>query len=62
MTDLIPKVGVLNADQFVELLLKAEGIEPYEYSLRHNIEYEWLLEIFAKHMGAYEVDVSFFRY
>ena len=36
VTDLIPKEGIVSVDQFVCLLLQAEGFEPYEFKIRQS--------------------------
>ena len=62
VTDLMPKEGIVSADQFVCLLLQAEGLEPYEFEMRHNKTYKKLSKIFTKHMGSSKIDAALLSY
>ena len=62
VTDLIPKEGIVSVDQFVCLLLQAEGFEPYEFKIRHNKTYKKLLKIFTKHMGSSKIEATLLNY
>jgi len=62
VTDLIPKDGTVSADQFTCLLLQAEGLEPYEFRMRHNKAYKELSNVFVKHMGSCEIDAELLSY
>ena len=61
VTDYLPKKGLIAADQFVNLLIQAEGMDFYEFSVRYNKKYKNLIKVFTKHMGTYEVDVSLLK-
>ena len=58
VTDLIPKEEIVSADQFICLLLQAEGLEPYEFKMRHNKTYQALSKIFIQHMGSSKIEAA----
>jgi len=62
VTDLIPKKGIVHVDEFICLLLQAEGLEPYEFKMRHNKTYKKLSKIFIKHMGSSEIEATLLNY
>ena len=56
VTDYIPKTGNVSADEFVKWILIAEG---FDMSSDGGAEFERpLKELFIKHMGCDDVDVS----
>ena len=54
VTDFVPEAGTVSADEFVQWIISAEGLEGYD-DARH------LKEVFIKHMGTVAVDVSNLR-
>ena len=62
VTDLIPRKGIVSADEFICLLLQAEGLEPYEFKMRHNKTYKELSNIFVKHMSSSKVAAELLNY
>ena len=54
VSDFIPQVGMVSADEFVRWILKAEGLEAYNNT-------KSLKAIFIKHMGADKVDAKDLR-
>lgn len=55
---LIPKEGLVSAEQFVEWLFQAEGIDPSSDPAKWKKHSEGLREAFVHHMGTNVVDAS----
>lgn len=58
VTDFIPATGIVTADDFVDWLLVADGVDPKETSSRVKKWKTDLRAVFVKHMGADQVDAS----
>jgi hypothetical protein len=56
--DLIPESGPASAEQFVEWLFQAEGLDPSSEPAKWKKHKEGLCEAFVRHMGADVVDAS----
>ena len=58
VTDFIPTTGVVTADEFVDWLLVADGVDPDVASSQVKNWKRDLRAVFVKHMGADHVDAS----
>lgn len=56
--DLIPEAGPVTADQFVDWLFIAEGLDPVSEPDKWQKHKDGLREAFIRHMGADVVDAS----
>lgn len=55
---LIPETGPVSAEQFVEWLFQAEGLDPSTEPAKWKKHKDGLREAFVRHMGAGVVDAS----
>ncbi|WP_155006405.1 hypothetical protein [Sphingomonas hengshuiensis] len=55
---LIPETGSVSAEQFVEWLFQAEGLDPSSEPAKWGKHKDGLREAFVRHMGADVVDAS----
>lgn len=56
--DLLPEAGPATAEQFVEGLFQAEGVDPSSDPAKWGKHKDWLREAFVRHMGGNMVDAS----
>lgn len=56
VTDFLPTRGMVTADQFVNWLMKAEGVDPAEDRAKWQSHAAGLREAFVRHMGSTYVD------
>jgi hypothetical protein len=56
--DLIPEAGPVSAEQFVEWLFQAEGLDPSSEPAKWKKHKDSLREAFVRHMGADVVEAS----
>ena len=56
--DFIPEVGPVSAEQFVEWLFQAEGLDPSSEPEKWQKHKDGLRQAFVQHMGAEVVDAS----
>lgn len=60
--DLIPESGAVSADQFVDWLFVAEGMDPQDNSAKWQKHKDRLREAFVRHMSAEVVDASLLKW
>lgn len=56
--DFIPETGPVSAEQFVEWLLRADGVDPSSEPVKWAKHVDALREAFVRHMGADVIDAS----
>jgi hypothetical protein len=56
--DLIPDTGPVSADQFVDWLFVAEGLDPLSEADKWQKHKDGLKDAFVRHMGADVIDAS----
>lgn len=56
--DLIPETGPVSAEQFVEWLFQADGVDPSSEPAKWAKHKDALREAFVRHMGADVIDAS----
>lgn len=59
---LIPERGAVTADQFVEWLFRAEGVDPQADPRKWQSHKDMLREAFVRHMGSDVVDASLLKW
>jgi len=58
VSDFIPETGPVSADEFARWLILVDGLNPDQLS---RSEFNQLIEVFVKHMGASVVDANKLR-
>ena len=61
VTDFIPKSGIVTADQFVDLVLLGDGVDPVNHPFSDSLIGQ-IRQAFIDHMGAEPVDASELRW
>lgn len=56
--DFLPKQGLLSADEFARLMLKAEKMPHWRYGKQYDENYSWCAERFRQTMKAESIDAS----
>ena len=56
--DFLPEAGPVTAEQFVEWLFQAEGVDPSSDPAKWGKHKDGLREAFVRHMGGNMVDAS----
>ncbi|MCA3696946.1 hypothetical protein [Aquidulcibacter sp.] len=62
VTDYIPESGPVTADQFVDWLFLADGIDPSEDPSKWQKQTDRLRDAFVRHMGSQVVDASLLKW
>ena len=62
VTDFLPASGTVTADQFVNWLFEADGVDPNEDRTKWQSHIDGLRNAFVRHMGGAVVDVRLLRY
>ncbi|MFM1976237.1 MAG: hypothetical protein RL145_1083 [Pseudomonadota bacterium] len=62
VTDYIPESGPVTADQFVDWLFLADGIDPAEDPSEWQKQKDRLRDAFFRHMGSQVVDASLLKW
>lgn len=62
VTDFLPAVGEVTADQFVEWLFDAEGVDLSDDPTKWQTHYDGLRAAFVRHMGSDRAEVERLRW
>ena len=58
VSQFIPNKGYVTADQFIDWLFQADGVDPHEDLAKWQKHIDGLRKVFIQHMGSDIVDVS----